>query len=166
MREAFYILAAIAIISSFVTVIQTNAIHALLYFVISLFSVSVIFFILGAPFAAALEVIIYAGAIMVLFVFVVMILNLGMRSIQQEKKWLSPKGWLFPSILGMILLTEVGFIFLRSPATWNHPSIIAPQQVSRSLFGPYRIGVEFASVLLLTGLIGAYHLGSNRGDRK
>ena len=55
----------------------SNAVHALLYLVVSLLAVAVVFFTLGAPFVAALEVIIYAGAIMVLFVFVVMMLNLG-----------------------------------------------------------------------------------------
>ena len=56
---------------------HTRAVHALLYFIVSLLAVAVIFYVLGAPMAAALEVIIYAGAIMVLFVFVVMMLNLG-----------------------------------------------------------------------------------------
>ena len=64
--------------------------HALLYLVVSLLSVALIFFMLGAPFAAALEVIVYAGAIMVLFVFVVMMLNLGPQTAAQERQWLDP----------------------------------------------------------------------------
>ena len=75
MNVIFYITAIIAIITTLLVVTRTNAVHALLYLIVSLLSISVIFFILGAPFIAALEVIIYAGAIMILFVFVVMMLN-------------------------------------------------------------------------------------------
>jgi NADH-quinone oxidoreductase subunit J len=77
MNVFFYIAAAIALVSSVMTITRNNAIHALLYLILSLLSISVIFFILGAPFIAALEVIIYAGAIMVLFIFVIMMLNIG-----------------------------------------------------------------------------------------
>ena len=61
-----------------------NAVHALLYLIVSLLAVAVVFYVLGAPFVAALEVIIYAGAIMVLFVFVVMMLNLGEHAVSME----------------------------------------------------------------------------------
>ena len=64
---------------------QQNAVHALLYLIVSLLAVAVVFLALGAPFVAALEVIIYAGAIMVLFVFVMMMLNLGPRTVEQER---------------------------------------------------------------------------------
>ncbi len=74
---AFYLAAAIALIASVRVITNANPVHALLYLVVSLLAVAMIFFALGAPFAAALEMIVYAGAIMVLFVFVVMILNLG-----------------------------------------------------------------------------------------
>ena len=73
----FYLTALIALASTGLALTRANATHALIYLIISLLSVAVLFFLIGAPFAAALEVIIYAGAIMVLFVFVVMMLNLG-----------------------------------------------------------------------------------------
>ncbi len=88
-----------------------NAIHALLYLIISLLSISVVFYILGAPLIAALEVIVYAGAIMVLFIFVVMMLNMGMEE-ETEKKWLTPRMWILPSVLAAVLL----MIFLLSAA--------------------------------------------------
>ena len=80
MNVLFYIAACIAVISTLMVIIQLNPVHALLYLVVSLLSIALIFLLLGAHFAAALEVIVYAGAIMVLFVFVVMMLNLGPRS--------------------------------------------------------------------------------------
>ena len=69
--------------------------HALLYLIVSLLAVALVFFTLGAPFVAALEVIIYAGAIMVLFVFVVMMLNLGARAVAREERLAArpPPGW-------------------------------------------------------------------------
>jgi NADH-quinone oxidoreductase subunit J len=77
MNTVFYISSVVAVIATVLVITRLNAVHALLYFIVSLLSVALIFFTLGAPFAAALEVIIYAGAIMVLFLFVVMTLNLG-----------------------------------------------------------------------------------------
>ena len=77
MEFAFYFAAGIAAISTLRVITHTNPMHALLYLIVSLLAVSMCFFSLGAPFAGALEIIVYAGAIMVLFVFVVMMLNLG-----------------------------------------------------------------------------------------
>jgi NADH-quinone oxidoreductase subunit J len=87
----FYIASVIAIIATLKVVMGKNAVHALLYLIVSLLAVSVIFFILGAPFVAALEVIIYAGAIMVLFVFVIMMMNTGVGGAQKESELLKPK---------------------------------------------------------------------------
>jgi NADH-quinone oxidoreductase subunit J len=84
MDVLFYISAAVTIASSVMVITRRNAVHALLYLVTSLLSAAFIFYLLGAPFIAALEVIIYAGAIMVLFIFVVMMLNLGKESENQK----------------------------------------------------------------------------------
>ncbi|MEC8867937.1 MAG: NADH-quinone oxidoreductase subunit J, partial [Pseudomonadota bacterium] len=75
MESLFYIAAVTALASTVSVVTAKNASHALIYLIVSLLSVAVIFFLLGAPFAAALEVVVYAGAIVVLFLFVVMMLN-------------------------------------------------------------------------------------------
>ena len=87
MQIAFYIAAAVALFSTVMTITRLNAVHALLYLVMSLLAGAVLFFTLGAPFVAALEVIIYAGAIMVLFIFVVMLLNLGEQATETERRW-------------------------------------------------------------------------------
>jgi NADH-quinone oxidoreductase subunit J len=167
MEAVFYISAAVAVLATLMVITRLNAVHALLYLVVSLLAVAVIFYILGAPFAAALEIIIYAGAIMVLFVFVVMMLNLGPATIEQERQWVSSGMWAGPSLLSIILLGELVYLLLFSPQLGDHgPSAIGPKQVGVQLFGPYLIGVELASVLLLPGLIGAYHLGRrSQGDR-
>jgi NADH-quinone oxidoreductase subunit J len=159
MEITFYIAAVIAIVSTVMVITRLNAVHALLYLILSLLAVAVIFFIIGAPFIAALEVIIYAGAIMVLFVFVVMMLNLGKTSIQQENQWLAPKSWIGPGILALILLLELIYLLITLRSARPEGTIIGPKEVGTSLFSVYLIAVELAALLLLAGLVGAYHLG-------
>jgi NADH-quinone oxidoreductase subunit J len=159
MNLLFYISAVIAVISTVLVVTRTNAVHALLYLVVSLLSVALIFFSLGAPFVAMLEILIYAGAIMVLFVFVIMMLNLGGEPAKFESQWLSPGTWIGPSILCIVLLGELLYMVITDKARLASVSILTPKQVGIALLGPYVLGVELASMLLLAGLVGAYHLG-------
>jgi len=83
MIATFTVSAIITLITTALAITRANPVHALLYFVLSLLCMAVIFFTLGAPFAAALEVIVYAGAIMVLFLFVVMMLALDQTAIKR-----------------------------------------------------------------------------------
>jgi len=159
MNILFYISAVVAAVSTFMVITRKNAVHALLYLIVSLLAVALIFFSLGAPFVAALEVIIYAGAIMVLFVFVIMMLNLGSQAAKQESLWLSPGIWIGPSLLATILAVELLYTFTSGQARLVTAGLVGPKQVGIALFGPYVLGVELASILLLAGLIGAYHLG-------
>ncbi|MDF0643827.1 MAG: NADH-quinone oxidoreductase subunit J [Nitrospira sp.] len=160
MTGAWYLAGVVAVVATALVITSLNAVHALLYLIVSFLAVAVVFFILGAPFIAMLEMIIYAGAIMVLFVFVVMMLNLGRRAIEQEAGWLTPGVWIGPSILSAILVGE--WLYLFGAGALNQAGGIAvqnPKQVGVVLLGPYLIGVELASMLLLPGLVGAYHLG-------
>jgi NADH-quinone oxidoreductase subunit J len=155
----FTVSAAVAVISTVMVITRLNAVHALLYLVVSLLAVALIFFRLGAPFIAALEVIIYAGAIMVLFIFVIMLLNLGIQTVRQESQWLHPRMWIGPTILAFILMGELVYMISPSGRQLTGFVGIEPQQVGLTLFGPYLLGVELAAMLLLAGLVGAYHLG-------
>jgi len=165
MNSVFYLSAAVAIVSTVLMLTRLNAVHALLYLILSLLSVAVIFYISGAPFAAGLELIIYAGAIMVLFIFVVMLLNLGDRASAQERSWLKPGMWVGPAIMVSILAVEVAYLLLHEPSQSLVPRVIAPKVVGIALFGPYMIGVELASMLLTAALVGAYHLGSRHAEK-
>ncbi len=158
MNFVFYISAIVAILSTILVLKQVNAVHALFYLIVSLLSVALILFTLGAPFVAALEVIIYAGAIMVLFVFVVMMLNLGTQAAKRESRLLTPEIWVGPAILALILLGELVYIFFRRGVQYP-VVIVGPRLVGAVLLGPYLLGVELASLLLLAGLVGAFHLG-------
>lgn len=166
MNILLYIVSAVAIFASVMVITRSNAVSALLYMIVSLLSVAVFFFLTGSPFIAALEVIIYAGAIMVLFVFVVMMLNLGEESDKEEKRWLSAKTWIVPSILSAILLAEMIYMFLSSDMPQGKAATIGPKEVGLSLFGPYVIAVELAAFLLISGIVGAYHLGHRKSENQ
>ena len=157
----FYIAAVVAIISTVMAISGRNAIHSLLYLILSLLAISVIFYLLSAPFIAALEVIIYAGAIMVLFIFVTMMLNIGLER-EAEKKWLKPRMWIIPSILAAVLLLNLIFAVKNVQTTVPDKEAILPKQVGISLFSTYLMGVEIAAILLMAGVIGAYHLGRQK----
>ncbi len=162
MTVFFYIAAIIAIFSALMVITRSNITHALLYMVVSLLSTAVMFFIVGAPFVAALEVMIYAGAIIVLFIFVVMMLNLGQTAIDREKKWLSGSGWIIPAFLSFILLLELIYIVSSAPANPAAATSIPPKMVGKALFSTYLLGVELSAILLLAGIIGAYHLARKK----
>ncbi|MEH6551957.1 MAG: NADH-quinone oxidoreductase subunit J [Pseudomonadales bacterium] len=154
----FYIAALVALVATVCALSRSNAAHALIYLIVSLLAIAVIFFLLGAPFAAALEVVIYAGAIMVLFVFVIMMLNLGERGDAQERQRLDIKAWIVPSILAVILLLEMVAVIATTEGD-TLVSLVSAKDVGLSLFGPYVLAVEIASMLLMAGLVGAYHVG-------
>jgi NADH-quinone oxidoreductase subunit J len=158
MELTFYIAGGVAVLSTVLMLTRLNLVHALLYLIVSLLGVALDFFVLGAPFAAALEAIVYAGAIMVLFLFVVMMLNIGAHAAETEKQWLTPGIWTWPSILAGILLIEVAYL-AGSGSEALGAVALGPKEVGIALFGPYMIGVELASMLLLAGLVGSYHLG-------
>jgi NADH-quinone oxidoreductase subunit J len=155
----FYISGLVALISTAMVITRLNAAHAALYLVVSLLSIALIFFSLGAAFAAALEIIVYAGAIMVLFIFVIMMLNLGVMASRAESRWLSLRMWIGPGLLALILAAEFAYVLLQGGAGMLEARAVDAKQVAGSLFGPYVLGVELASFLLLAGLVGAYHLG-------
>ncbi|MDR0217821.1 MAG: NADH-quinone oxidoreductase subunit J [Enterobacteriaceae bacterium] len=159
MEFAFYIAGLVAILATLRVITHTNPIHALLYLIISLLALSVVFFSLGAYLAGALEIIVYAGAIMVLFVFVVMMLNLGKSVVEQERGWLNPGAWIGPSILSVILLIVLIFAIHSIPEVTISGGVVSAKEVGISLFGPYVLVVELASLLLLAGLVVAYHVG-------
>jgi NADH-quinone oxidoreductase subunit J len=154
----FYIASAVAVFATIMMITRLNAVHGLLYLILSLLAVGVLFFLLGAHFAAVLEVIIYAGAIMVLFVFVIMMLNQGQKTVEQERSWLQPSIWIGPSLLALILFVEMLMVIVIG-GNAETGQLVDSKQVAIALYGPYLLAVELASMLLLAGLVGAYYLG-------
>jgi len=148
----FVISALVAVAATAMVITRRNAVHALLYLVVSLLAVAVIMYILGGPFVAALEVIIYAGAIMVLFVFVVMLIG-------HENVAVPPTSWIGPSLLAAVLLGLLVWVLGQGTFESRAVTEIGPKRVGMTLFGPYILAAEVAAFLLLAGLVGAFHLG-------
>lgn len=161
MGALFYISSAVAILATIMVITRYHPIHALLYLVVSFLAIAVMFFTLGASFVGVLEVIIYAGAIMVLFIFVVMMLNLDKITSEQEKQWLKPNVWTGPAILCLILLGEMTYLLLQQNVPATPVNVIAPKAVAVSLFGEYVVAVELTGFLLMAGIVGAAHIGKH-----
>ncbi|WP_367673721.1 NADH-quinone oxidoreductase subunit J [Buchnera aphidicola] len=159
MALVFYILEIVSIISTLFVILNSNPVYALIYFIISLLSISGIFFTLGGIFAAVLEIIIYAGAIMVLFVFVLMLLNLGKIIEIKEKIWLKTTNWIIINILflSFLIVLIYGVSFIDS----NHmcTTFINTKEIGINLFGPYIFIVELSSILLLSALVVVFYFG-------
>ena len=159
----FYATAAIAVLATALVIFSRNAVHALLYLIVSLLAAAVIFYQFGAPFAAALEVIVYAGAIMVLMIFVIMMLNQGDAAVAQENQWMQPRTWLGPGLLSMVLMLQIIYLlFAGSGDSTIEYHAVSAKEVGVALFSRYLLAVELASMLLLAGLVGAFHLARHR----
>lgn len=162
MLVIFYIASVIAVIATILVITRHNMVHALLYLVVSFLAVAMVFYVLGAPFIAVLEVIIYAGAIVVLLIFVIMMLNLRQESVILEKQWFNGKIIVGPLILTSILLMEMLYIMTSGEPVGLSDNIIGAKAVGMTLYGPYVIGVELSGILLMSGIVGAYHLGRQK----
>lgn len=162
MTVLFYVSAVITLFCGAMVVTRRNAMHALIYLILVFVSTAAVFSSLGASLIAALQIIIYAGAIMVLFVFIVMMLNLGTSTVHREDGWLRGKDLIPPAVLAVLLVVLfISALAGRYTAPAGAP--VSPKSVGISLFRYYYIGVEAASVLLLAALVGAFHYGLLRG---
>lgn len=161
MEIAFYLSGLVAVLATLGVIANPNPVHGVLYLVVSLLAVAMVFFSLGAPFAGALEIIVYAGAIMVLFVFVVMMLNLGQAVVAQERSWLHPRAWLGPSLLAALLLLTLITVLWRGDAgaILIRGDTLTAKAVGTTLFGPWLLVVELGALLLLAALVTASHVG-------
>lgn len=168
MMEAtiFYILASTAVIATILAITEKHPVHAILFLVTSLFSMATIFYLLMAPLVAVFEVILYAGAIMVLFLFVIMMLDLG-----HPEKGLSPrwKEWLPAAALSGVSVASLVAVIISRHAAGSAPVAMPTiRGVALRLFQEHGLAVELVSLQLLFALVGALYLGrqSKSGDSK
>ena len=152
----FYVLAAVMVLSTLLAITRREVIHAVVYLTISFVTTGLLFYLLGAPFLAALEIIIYAGATMVLFLFVVMTVRMDPSGGEKELfQWL-PAGILALVSFGI----GVVLIYGTSGSLEELGSgTVPPGTFGEFLFRAYWFPVEVASLLLVIALVGAYYLG-------
>jgi NADH-quinone oxidoreductase subunit J len=162
----FLILALVAITSALGMLISRNAIYSALFLVVNFATVAAFFLLLDAPFIAVAQVSVYTGAIMVLFLFVIMLLGAERAGPIQAIQWQRP----LAITLAVILLLEGGYIIFmnRSLGTIAEGQIPlgfgSPSQVGTALFTSYLLPFEITSVLLLVAMIGAIVL--TKGEKK
>ncbi len=165
MQVVFFIAALTAIAATVRVITCANAVHALLYLILSLIAIAVDFYVLGAPFSATLEVIVYAGAIMVLFVFVVMMLSINDQTVKTERQWLKPSIWIGPGLMSIVLLVVLAFAIATGNSSAELSSTpLSAHAIGANLFGPYVLVVELTAFILLAGLVVAAHLGRPQPD--
>jgi NADH-quinone oxidoreductase subunit J len=154
----FYILGGCAVVATFMAITRTETVHAIAYLVLSFFSLALIFFMLGAPLIAALEVIVYAGAIMVLFLFIVMMLDMASDKRPSRPYW---RVWGPPAALASVILASAGLMFSKGASRYMiaDTGFISPREFGEALYSRHMLPVEIVSLLLLFALVGALYLG-------
>jgi NADH-quinone oxidoreductase subunit J len=161
----FYSVAAIAIISAILVITCKNPINSALSLVMTFFCLAVFYVMLDAPFLAAVQVMVYAGAIMVLIIFVIMLLN-----IQVESRKRSAHGMVIGGIIGFVILCETGYLLLSGAiSTSRGPmdrALIArvghTELIGKAMFGDFLLPFEITSLLLLAAIIGAVVLSKKK----
>ena len=152
----FLALAVVAIASALGMLLNRHAVYAALFLVINFGTVAVFYLLLGAPFIAMAQVTVYAGAIMVLFLFVIMLLGTEVIKNKPRQTWQRPVAF----VLGAILVIETGYLLLVQvgalpPGGQIEPAFGGPAMVGDLLFSKYLLPFEVTSVLLLVAMVGA-----------
>lgn len=154
----FYILGTITLVATLLCITRKNPVHAVIFLVHGIFSLAVIFYILGAPLVAAWEVIIYAGAIMVLFMFIIMMLELAPS---EEVKGFGATHWIPVLLLSAAILGCTITIILSDPASQISGEVFyaSPKEFGLALFRNYPLAIEVVSFQLLFAAVGAFYIG-------
>ncbi len=162
----FYLLALVIVAATALAVTRRNLMHAIVYPVVSFFGTALLFFLLGAPFLAVMEVIIYAGAIMVLFLFIVMMLEITPTEGRTPASYL--RQWLPGLVLGGLSLAVTIFLILLAFGNILDLKLTmaSPLAFGQFLFQRYWFAVEVASYLLFVALVGALYLGRREGTTR
>lgn len=153
----FYLLAAVILVATGLAATRRNLVHAVVYLVVSFFGSAMLFYLLGAPLLAALEVIIYAGAIMVLFLFIIMMLEAG-----DPRETLFPARQLVPAALCGLVYLVAGTVLLAVDPDASAPleaAVALPVRFGEFVFRRHWLAVEIVSLLLLIAMVGALYIG-------
>src|SRR3954447_10033934 len=160
----FYFLSAIAVLGALLTITRRNPVHSALSLIFTLLALAGLYLMLYAPFVAGVQIILYAGGIMVLFLFVIMLVNLEKAELEEQfnKQWLV--GGLAAAIFGGLLL----FIYVKGKGVFPANFVLRPeenntQQIGLMLYKNYAFPFEVASVLLLVAIVGAVVMAKKRG---
>jgi NADH-quinone oxidoreductase subunit J len=159
----FYFLSAAAILSAIAVIVQRNAVHSALALIVTLLSVAGLYLMLYAPFVAGVQIILYAGGIMVLFLFVIMLVSI--EKAQREEQF--NHQWTVGLVATLVLAALFIFVYVRGQSIFPNRMAMLPedlntQQVGLALYGRYLLPFEVASLLLLVAIVGAVVMAKKR----
>lgn len=150
----FLLFALLAVASSLVVVVHRNPVYSTMSLVVTLFSVAVLFVLLGAPFIGAIQILVYTGAILVLFLFVIMLLNITREETAVSRQKVQTGGAILGALVFGSLLVLLFWNANRplDPITEN---LVDMKALARQMFGEYLLPFEIVGMLLLVAVIGA-----------
>ncbi len=154
----FYFLSFLAIMFGLMVVLSKNPIHSVLYLVLTFFAIAGHYVLLNAQFLAAVHIIVYAGAIMVLFLFVIMLLNLNKETEPHKSVWLKATAAVASGSLLVVLVGSLKGAAIQSTNTFD-PNIGLIENLGITLFRDFLLPFEVSSILLLAAMVGAVMLG-------
>jgi NADH-quinone oxidoreductase subunit J len=168
---AFYLFGAIAVGASLLVIAQRNPIYSVLLLIGSFGALSGLYVLLDAPFVAVIQIIVYAGAIMVLFLFVVMLLNAPHEDTEFDERvhpLLRPGPMRFGAFLALVLAVELWWALARGGDTGAFPggSVTSVSAIGKSLFTDYAFPFEVTSILILVAMVGAVVLARRDTPRE
>jgi len=152
----FFALALVAVVSAVGMLFSRNTVYAALLLIVNFGTIAILYLILGAPFIAFAQITVYAGAIMVLFLFVIMLLGADRASFNETLRWQRPLAF----ILGAVLLVEAAYILIfkggaQPPLPTPGVNFANPGDIGMALFNQYMLPFEITSVILLVATVGA-----------
>jgi len=166
----FFAFAGVSVLGSLVVIGQRNPIYSVLALIVSFFGLSGLYVLLEAPFVAVVQIIIYAGAIMVLFLFVVMLLNVpreGESEWDQAHPYFRPWPLRIGAVLSVLMVVELVWALSRTSGlnvgvAEQRPGVSSVAELGRVLFTDYMFAFEVTSILILIAMVGAVSLAKKR----
>lgn len=156
----FWFLSVVALFSALMVITSKNPVHSVLWLIVTFFAISGHYILLNAQFLAIVNIIVYAGAIMVLFLFVIMLMNLNKETEPQKNRWLKIAGAIAGGSLLLVLVAALKDTEIRQQqALVNEGSIGLIKNLGRELFTKYVVPFEISSILFLSAMVGAVVIG-------
>ncbi|MDQ7947487.1 MAG: NADH-quinone oxidoreductase subunit J [Pedobacter sp.] len=153
--SVFYFVATLSIIFSLMVIFSKNPIHSVLYLILTFFTFTVHYVLLNAQFLAVVNFIVYMGAIMVLFLFVLMLLNLNKENEPNKSAMLKILGVIAGGCLALTLVGSLKAVSINSPLVLKSANLGLVKNLGKELFGPFMLPFELSSILLLAAMVGA-----------
>jgi NADH-quinone oxidoreductase subunit J len=156
----FWFLSILAIFSALMVISSKSPVHSVLWLIVTFFSISGHYILLNAQFLAIVNIIVYAGAIMVLFLFVIMLMNLNRETEPRKNRWLKVAGAVAGGCLLLVLVAALKDSDLKHQETMLKGGDIGLiEQLGKQLFSVYLVPFEISSVLFLSAMVGAVVIG-------